>query len=132
MRPISHADHQREVWRPGVVTRMQVSAQTGSKNLCTFEQWIEPGNGAPTHRHPVEEILTVIDGTADVWLGNVNLQLEAGQSVVVPAGAQHGFTNAGTGTLHMQAVLASAMFEAEFDDGSTVQRWMKNPADGQG
>jgi hypothetical protein len=56
-------DHQpKEEWRPGVITQMHVSAQTGARQLCVFEQWCEPGHGAPTHLHAVEEILHVFEG----------------------------------------------------------------------
>ena len=47
-----------EQWRPGVETRMLVSASNGATQLCIFEQWMAPGTGAPTHSHPVEEVLT--------------------------------------------------------------------------
>jgi quercetin dioxygenase-like cupin family protein len=54
-----------EQWRLGVETRMLVSASNGAAQLCMFEQWIAPGAGAPTHSHPVEEVLTVrVDGSA--------------------------------------------------------------------
>ena len=66
-----------------------------------------PGTGAPTHRHAVEEILTVVSGEAEVWLGAERARLAGGQTLLVPAGAAHGFTNAGAGTLHVRAVLAS-------------------------
>jgi len=36
-----------EHWRPGVETRMLVSARNGAAQLCMFEQWVAPGNGAP-------------------------------------------------------------------------------------
>src|SRR5438128_388251 len=57
-----------EQWRPGAETRMRVSAENGATQLCIFEQWIAPGAGAPTHRHPIEEVLTVIAGEAEMWL----------------------------------------------------------------
>ena len=56
-----------EQWRPGVETRMLVSARNGAVQLCVFEQWVAPGNGAPTHSHPVEEVLTVRAGTISDW-----------------------------------------------------------------
>jgi len=51
-----------EEWRPGVKTRMLASARTGATALCIFEQWVAPGAGAPTHSHPVEEVLIVREG----------------------------------------------------------------------
>ena len=58
-----------EQWRLGVETRMLVSARNGAAQLCVFEQWIAPGAGAPTHSHPVEEVLTVREGEAEMWMG---------------------------------------------------------------
>src|SRR5277367_1426179 len=58
-----------ETWRPGVQTRMLVSALNGAAQLCIFEQQVAPGTGAPTHSRPVEEVLTVLEGEADMWIG---------------------------------------------------------------
>jgi mannose-6-phosphate isomerase-like protein (cupin superfamily) len=113
-----------EHWRPGVETRMTVSAQNGATALCLFEQWVAPGNGAPTHRHLVEEVLMVREGEADMWIEDDHVKLTAGQSLIIPAGRRHGFSNSGKGTLHVQAILASPIFEA-LPDGATetVRRW---------
>src|ERR1700761_6670220 len=100
-----------ERWRPGVETRMLISAVNGAMQLCMFEQWIAPGNGAPTHSHPVEEVLTVQEGEAEMWLDQDRMILTAGRSLIVPAGRSHGFRNSGNVTLHIQAVLASPIFE---------------------
>jgi quercetin dioxygenase-like cupin family protein len=64
MQVIDPRDTPPEQWRPGVETRMRVSAASGATQLCIFEQRIAPGNGAPTHSHPVEEVLTVMSGEA--------------------------------------------------------------------
>jgi mannose-6-phosphate isomerase-like protein (cupin superfamily) len=124
MRIVDHAAQEREEWRPGVVTRMRVSALTGAAQLCVFEQWCDPGCGAPTHLHAVEEVLTVLAGRAEIWVGEVRATVTAGQSVIVPAGHRHGFRNAGETTLHVQATLAAPIFEAAFDDlNETRRRW---------
>jgi len=110
MRIIDHTGQERERWRPGVLTRMRISAETGAGSLCVFEQWCDPGCGAPTHLHTVEEILTVLAGQAEIWLGEERATLTAGQSVIVPAGQRHGFRNTGDATLHMEAILAAPSF----------------------
>jgi len=115
---------ERETWRDGVETRMLVAARNGARELCMFEQWVAPGTGAPTHLHPVEEVLTVLSGSAEVWVDDQRFPLAAGQSAIVPARSHHGFTNAGSGTLHVQAVLASGHFEASYQGRSdVVKRW---------
>jgi mannose-6-phosphate isomerase-like protein (cupin superfamily) len=113
-----------ENWRPGVETRMLVSARTGAAQLCIFEQWVAPGNGAPTHSHPVEEVLTVREGEAEMWIEDQRVIVSAGQSLTVPARRMHGFRNSGSVTLHLHAVLASPVFEATPEGASEpVRRW---------
>jgi quercetin dioxygenase-like cupin family protein len=125
MQVIDHERQASEEWRPGVTTRMQVSAVTGSVQLCVFQQWCAPGKGAPTHLHAVEEILTVLDGQAEFWLEDERANLTKGQSILVPAGRKHGFRNTGTATLYVQATLAAPIFEASFDDQKEVsRRWV--------
>jgi quercetin dioxygenase-like cupin family protein len=117
-----------ERWRPGVETRMLISAENGASELCIFEQWVAPGQGAPTHSHPVEEVLTVREGEADIWIGEEHVTVSTGQSLLIPAGRLHGFRNSGTGTLHIHAVLASPIFEALPEGASEpVRRWMAGP-----
>ena len=99
MRIVDLASEPREKWRDGVLTRMRVSAANGGTQLCLFEQWCEPGHGAPTHLHAVEEVLHVLEGEADVWVGERHETLKPGQLMIVPAGIKHGFANSGTGTL---------------------------------
>jgi mannose-6-phosphate isomerase-like protein (cupin superfamily) len=114
-----------EEWRPGVRTRMLASAANGSSQLCVFEQWCDPGHGAPTHLHAVEEILHVLDGTAEVWMDAERVTLTNGQLVLVAAGRKHGFSNIGTGVLHIRSTLASPVFEAAYDDKrETPRRWL--------
>jgi mannose-6-phosphate isomerase-like protein (cupin superfamily) len=128
MRIIDHGKQERELWRPGVFTRMRASALTGAAQLCIFEQWCDPGCGAPTHLHAVEEVLAVLAGQAEVWVGDERATLAAGQSVIVPAGYRHGFRSTGEMTLHVEATLAAPMFEAAFDDlRETGRRWLPNP-----
>jgi quercetin dioxygenase-like cupin family protein len=125
MKVVDHRDRPLEQWRPGVETRMLVSASNGATQLCIFEQWIAPETGAPTHVHRVEEVLTVLEGEAEMWLDDERTVVSAGQTFIVPAGRKHGFRNIGAATLHIHAVLASAVFEAVFEGSAeTVRRWL--------
>ncbi|MFI5014191.1 MAG: cupin domain-containing protein [Hyphomicrobiales bacterium] len=125
MHIIDHERQNREEWRAGVDTRMLVSAVTGTVQLCLFEQWCRPGSGAPTHLHAVEEVLTVLDGQAEIWVEEERGTLTAGQSLIVPAGRKHGFRNIGDTVLHVHATLAAPIFEASFDDQREMsRRWL--------
>jgi mannose-6-phosphate isomerase-like protein (cupin superfamily) len=113
-----------EHWRPGVETRMLHSAENGAAALCIFEQWLAPGAGTPTHLHPVEEVLTVREGEADMWIGADHVTVISGRSLRIPAGRLHGFRNSGQGTLHIHAVLASPTFEMTPEgEREPVRRW---------
>src|SRR5262249_3882398 len=134
MRVIDHGKDAKEEWRAGVMTRMHASVVNGTRQLCIFQQWCDVDRGAPTHVHAVEEVLTVLEGQADIWIEEEQKPVSAGQSVVIPAGRRHGFKNIGTTILHVQATLASPMFEATFEDGDvTRRRWTppssSSPAD---
>ena len=122
---IDHASQPKDEWRPGVLTRMVASAAVGSSQLAVFEQWCDPGLGAPAHLHAVEEILTVLEGEAEVWVDDDRRHLTAGQSALIAAGRKHGFRNTGAGILRVQAILASPVFEAAYDDArETPRRWL--------
>jgi len=125
MRVLDHEQQPAEFWREGVRTRMRVSIINGAAQLCQFEQWCAAGTGAPTHLHAVEEILTVLQGEAEIWIEGDIRPSKAGQSVVIPAGRKHGFRNVGSETLHVLATLAAPIFEASFEDQNEVsRRWM--------
>ena len=125
MRVIDLNRQTREEWRSGVLTRMRTSAVNGAGQLCIFEQWCETGHGASTHLHAVEEVLRVLDGKADVWIGDEHATLTSGQLVIVPAGRKHGFSNTGATVLHIESTLAAPVFEAAYDDKrETPRRWL--------
>ena len=78
----------------------------------------------PIHSHAVEEVLEVIEGTAEIWLGKESAIVKPNQSVLVPAGARHGFRNLENTTLHVRATLAAPIFEASYGDrAETSRRW---------
>lgn len=103
-------------WRPGVRTRLHVAGSTGAEALCVMEQLCRPGTGAPPHRHDgVEEVIVVLEGEMRVHVAGEEAQLSSGESVVLPAGSRHGFTNVGTDSLRILAVFAAATPPVEYD-----------------
>jgi quercetin dioxygenase-like cupin family protein len=124
MRVVRDEERELEVWREGVETLMYSSAELGTHQLTVFEQWCAPGNGAPLHRHAVEEVLRILSGEADVQVGDDRELLADGSSVIIPAGAIHGFRNIGDSALHVLAILAAPIFEAHYvDPPRDVRRW---------
>src|SRR3954447_19047415 len=106
-----------EEWRPRVRTRLGASAASGARDLCVIEQWHEPGRGAPTHTHRgVEEVIVVLEGTAEFWVADERAVVDTGSAIVLPAGCRHGFRNVGGGVLHVLATLADGAPPVEYED----------------
>ncbi|HEX5165382.1 MAG TPA: cupin domain-containing protein [Thermomicrobiales bacterium] len=119
------ADRDVDLWRDGVETRVYASATAGSRQLVVFEQVCAPGFGAPAHLHAVEEVLRVIEGEAEVSVGDERATLSPGDAVTIPAGIVHGFTNSGEAPLRVLAILASPTFEAHYvDPPRDSRRWL--------
>lgn len=124
MKALIHGMQAKEEWRAGVVTRMRVSSLTGAKAICIFEQWCEPGTGAPPHFHNMEEVLSVLSGKMEVHLGDERAILMRDESMIIPAGLVHGFRNIGGEELHVEAILAAPYFEAMLSpQGEVSVRW---------
>lgn len=121
---IRDQEEELEVWRDGVTTRMFVSSATGARQLTMFEQWCDPGQGAPEHLHAVEEVLRVLSGSATIHVNGESREAVAGDSIIIPAGQPHGFVNRSDNVLHTLAVLAAPIFEVRYlESGTDNRRW---------
>ena len=58
---------------------------------------LEPGYVFPSHTHPGEEIIYVIEGTWEYVIGGKPVTAGAGDVLFVPAGTIHSAKNVGTG-----------------------------------
>jgi quercetin dioxygenase-like cupin family protein len=59
---------------------------------------LEPGTVAPTHSHPGEEIIYVLEGTWEYVVGDKPpVTLKAGDVLFIPAGTPHSAKNVGSG-----------------------------------
>jgi mannose-6-phosphate isomerase-like protein (cupin superfamily) len=69
------------------------------------------------HHHPYEETFVIRDGAATFTVDGEQVEAGAGQIVVVPARAVHGFVNSGDGVLHQVSIHPCDQVEQEFLDG---------------
>ena len=58
---------------------------------------LSPGQVFPSHTHPGEEIIYVIEGTWEYEIAGKRVRAVAGEVLFVPAGTPHSAKNAGTG-----------------------------------
>jgi len=85
---------------------------TDARELLLVRVRMPPGTGHAFHRHPaMEEIIYVISGTAEQWVGRDARYLAAGDIAHIPADVVHGTYNAGDADLVFLAILSPAVFE---------------------
>lgn len=115
-RRIAHADIPVVPSPSGLPTQHLVSREVGSASLFVAQQWLQPGERVLLHTHPVEESITFLSGSGEATLGDHIVEVGAGTSLYIPAGAIHGF-RCTEGTLH--AIFAFPI--AEFAETTMVE-----------
>ena len=73
-----------------------------------------PGAVVPLHRHPYAETFVVQEGRAEFTVDGATIEAHAGQIVVVPAGAAHGFRSVGEGDLRQVSIHPSDHVQQEW------------------
>lgn len=86
---------------------------------------MEVGKAHAFHTHPHrEEIIYVISGTAEQWVGKEKKILKAGDTAFIPKGEVHGTYNVGDDTLVFLAILSpSNAPEPSLVDVSQEEPW---------
>ena len=75
------------------------------------------GAGPPLHKHDREdEAFYVLEGRAQVWVGDAEFEAEAGSFVLGPRGVPHTFAGRPGGDLKLLVLIAPAGFEQMFDE----------------
>ena len=82
---------------------------TGAEELLLVRVLMPAGRAHQFHRHPaMEEIIYVISGTAEQWVGPERRVLGPGSIAHIPKDVVHGTYNAGADTLVFLAILSPA------------------------
>ena len=69
----------------GVISKQVLKNEAGNITLFSFDE----GQGLSEHTAPFDALVQILDGRAQVTLDRKPLELEAGQSVIMPAGVKH-------------------------------------------
>lgn len=96
-------------------TRRFVGREHGA-GLSYFFVDNDPGQGPELHRHPYTETWIVLEGEADVTIGDRVLQATAGDTVTAPLWTWHRFVNCGTSRLRIVCMHASPVIIQEWWD----------------
>jgi quercetin dioxygenase-like cupin family protein len=91
-----------------------VGADHGGAGVCIIFVDAPPGGGPSLHKHPYEEIIIALEGQATFVADGDELEVNAGEIVVVPAELPHAFTNSGDGQLRQIDIHVSPTFSTEW------------------
>jgi quercetin dioxygenase-like cupin family protein len=94
---------------------MSNAALTGAQQLLLVRAEFPPGEQHNFHLHPArEEIIYVLEGTAEQWVGQEKRLLGPGEMAHIPAGLAHATKNVGSVPLKFLAILAPSDAEGDF------------------
>lgn len=90
-------------------------ALTGAKNLLLVRAEFPAGEQHNYHLHPArDEIIYVLEGEAEQWVGSEMKRLGPGGLAHIPAGTPHATRNSGSTPLKFLAILSPSEAEGEF------------------
>jgi quercetin dioxygenase-like cupin family protein len=101
---------------PGTETASRFEGKDYGSSVSFFLSRHPKGKGAPLHRHPYDETFIVEAGSARFTVDGEEMEVGAGNVVVVPAGAAHGFVSSGAEPLRQVSIHPSSTF---------VQEWLE-------
>lgn len=85
---------------------------TEAEHLMLVRVTMPEGKGHAFHRHPaMEEIIYVINGTAEQWVDREKRVLDPGDAAHIPMDVVHGTYNVRSADLVFLAILSPAVFE---------------------
>ena len=102
----------REGIAPGLETRVLVGADQGSQSLHIEEVTVAPDARIPRSINPHGEVaIIVLEGSLDAILGRERMTIGPGHTVLIPAGAAHGFLNRSGEPARLLCVFPTHQFE---------------------
>jgi quercetin dioxygenase-like cupin family protein len=113
----------------GLLTQYLAWRETGGTELFVAQQWLGTGQRVFLHTHAIEEVLVFMAGIGTATLGEDEVPVGPGITLVVPAGVVHGFRNEADDTLHVLVIFPGDTFaQTDFVEPTPDQRHLQ-PAD---
>lgn len=107
---------ERDMLEWGAIGWLSRPSTTGANQLAVLDVTLEPGFGHNFHKHPQqEEVIYVITGEIEQWLGLEKRILKPGDSVFIPANMVHASFNVADETAHLLAILGPCVGEGGYE-----------------
>ena len=109
-------DVEKEELSPGVHRWALVDGTKGSESTSVGDVIVGPGGRVPTHTHPTEEAMVILEGELDAILGDEVIKVREGQTILAPPGVKHGFINNSGAPARVMAIFPTANMERTLVD----------------
>jgi quercetin dioxygenase-like cupin family protein len=106
---------------PGLRVAFPVHSATGTASTATVLFELDPGAELPVHTDSAEELLIVVQGSAEATVGDEVGRLGTHDMALVPPRAPHGLRNVGDDVLRVLGTFSASTvvstFERPFEPG---------------
>jgi quercetin dioxygenase-like cupin family protein len=108
-----------EVWidsdpRGRVHPAFPINQFSGAQDTAVVYFEVEPGEYLPTHTDSAEEVLYIVGGEGEAWVGDERGYVRAGDLAVIPSMVPHGIANTGAETLKVVGFFCSGEIVSTF------------------
>jgi quercetin dioxygenase-like cupin family protein len=101
---------------PGLRASFPLHSATGTASTATVLFELDPGAELPVHTDSAEELLIVVQGTAQARVDDEMGRLEAHQVALVPPMAPHGLQNIGDDVLRVLGTFSASTVVSTFEE----------------
>lgn len=100
---------------PGLRVSFPLNSAVGTASTATVLFELDPGHELPMHTDSAEELLIVVQGTAEARVGSEVDRLGAHQAALVPPMAPHGVRTVGDDILRILGTFSSSTVVSTFE-----------------
>lgn len=100
---------------PGLRVNFPLHSATGTASTATVLFELDPGAELPVHTDSAEELLVVVQGTAEARVGDEVGRLAKHEVALVPPMAPHGLRNIGDDVLRVFGTFSSSTVVSTFE-----------------
>ena len=113
---LNRHDYEKVELSPGVDRWALVDGEKGSESTSVGDVVVGVDGIVPTHTHPTEEAMVILEGEMDAILGDEVITVRVGQTVLAPPGIRHGFVNRSGAEARVLAIFPTAHMERTLVD----------------
>ena len=100
---------------PGLRVSFPLHSASGTASTATVLFELDPGAELPVHTDSAEELLIILQGTAEARVGDETGRLETHQVGLVPPMAPHGLRNVGDDVLRVLGTFSASTVVSTFE-----------------